>query len=59
MGQEAQDAADSLVADYWTPGESAEEFALRMSQLQQKIAACQSVVNIPRRAIDAAEGAQK
>lgn len=51
-------AANSLVHDRWRPGETLEQFAMRISQLQQFIAACQNVKAIPRIALESLEGEQ-
>jgi hypothetical protein len=57
--QDAQETADEIIALRYVNGESAEEFRAYMTERQQKIAAAQFIVNIPRLAIDRAERTEK
>jgi hypothetical protein len=47
--------ANVLIDGNWLPGESAEQFAFRMSKEQLIVAALRNVIGIPRAVIEAAQ----
>ena len=55
MGELYKQQCRTAIEAWWKSDESAERFALRISQLQQHAQAIRNLIFIPRRAIAAAE----